>query len=711
MKTAMPSVLVVDDSPKIVDLLINTLKNDFHLGIAQNGPKALDYAEKNLPDLILLDIMMPEMDGFEVCSRLKAAPETKDIPVVFITAMSETDDKIRGFDAGAVDYITKPFRPSEVRARIRTHLKHKEMREKLNTQNIGLKQKVEELQERLDTTIRTVAAATEIKQVLKTVLNRAMMTVNARIGSIMLPDKERRFLSIAAAVGLDESIVDLTTVRMGEGISGKVAQTGKALLMQDIEQDPVFRKSNDPKYESPSFICMPLRTHEKVVGVLNLSRKGDQKAFSKSDLKYLNALLTHINLAVENAGLLREAMEASQKLQQVVGEQSLQMVETQQQAFQSMELFHQAQKIDAMGTLAGGIAHHFNNLLMGIQGRVSLMLMDINPSHLFYEHLKGIEQQVIRGADLTKQLLGFARRGKYEVRSTDLNELIKKTSKMLDRTKKKIKVHFRLQKDLWAVEIDREQIEQVMMNLYANAWHAMPVGGDLSLETQNIILDKGFAELFSVEEGKFIKISVTDNGTGMDEATRQRIFEPFYTTKQIGKGSGLGLASAYGIIKNHDGIINVYSEPEKGTTFNIYLPASGKQVSRQKESTEEVLNGTEMILLVDDEDMVVNVGKQILERLGYRVLTAKSGKEAIEIYKENQDRINMVILDMIMPEIDGKMAYEKLKQINPDIKVLLSSGYSITGQALEILDQGCNGFIQKPFSVKDLSLKVREILD
>lgn len=711
MKATMPSVLVVDDSPKIVDLLINTLKNDFHLGIARNGPKALDYAEKNLPDLILLDIMMPEMDGFEVCSRLKAAPETKDIPVVFITAMSETDDKMRGFEMGAVDYITKPFRPSEVKARVRAHLTHREMREKLNTQNIGLKQKVEELQERLDTTIRTVAAATEIKQVLNTVLNRAMMTVNARIGSIMLPDKERRFLSIAAAVGLDESIVNLTTVRMGEGISGKVAQTGKALLVHDVERDPVFRKSNDPKYETPSFICMPLRTREKVVGVLNLSRKGDQKAFSKSDLKYLNSLLTHINLAVENARLLREAKEASQKLQQVVGEHSLQMVETQQQALQAMELFHQAQKIEAMGALAGGIAHHFNNLLMGIQGRVSLMLMDTDPSHLFYEHLKGIEQQVIRGADLTKQLLGFARRGKYEVRLTDLNELIKKTSKMFDRTKKEIKVHYRLQKDLWAVEIDRGQVEQVMMNLYANAFHAMPVGGDLSLETQNIILDKDFAKLFSVAEGKFVKISVTDNGIGMDQATRQRVFEPFYTTKEMGRGSGLGLASAYGIIKNHDGIINVYSEPEKGTTFNIYLPASDKRVSGEKESTGKMIDGTEMILLVDDEDMIVNVGEQILARLGYRVITAKSGKEAIEIYKENQDKIDMVILDMIMPEIDGKMAYEILKEINPDIKVLLSSGYSKTGQAQEILDQGCNGFIQKPFSPKDLSLKLREILD
>jgi len=711
MKAAMPSVLVVDDSPKMVDLLINTLKNDFHLEIAQSGPKALDYAEKNQPDLILLDIMMPEMDGFEVCSRLKAAPETKDIPVVFITAMGETDDKMRGFELGAVDYITKPFRPMEVKARVRAHLTHQKMREKLNTQNILLKQKVEELQERLDATIRTVAAAAEIRQVLNTVLNRAMMTVNARIGSIMLPDKERRFLSIAAAVGLDESIVNLTSVRMGEGVSGKVAQTGEALLVQDIEQDPVFRKSNDPKYETPSFICMPIQAREELVGVLNLSRKGDQKPFSKSDLKYLNSLLTHINLAVENASLLREAMEASKKLQQAVGEQSLQMIETQRQAFQSMALFHQAQKIDAMGTLAGGIAHHFNNLLMGIQGRVSLMLMDVDPSHLFYDHLKGVERQVIRGADLTKQLLGFAGRGKYEVRTTDLNDLIKKTSKMFALHKNEIKVHYSLQKDLWAVEIDREQIEQVLMSLYTNAWHAMSAGGELSLETQNIKLDKEFASLFSAEEGKFVKISVADNGIGMDEATRQRVFEPFYTTRAMGEGSGLGLASAYGIIKNHEGIINVYSEREKGTTFNIYLPASDKQVPSRQAPAGEISTGTEMILLVDDEDMIVDVGKQILERLGYTVITAKSGKEAIAAYEEHQARISMVILDMIMPEIDGKRAYAKLKQINPGIKVLLSSGYSLSGEAQEILNQGCNGFIQKPFSVKDLALKLREILD
>jgi two-component system cell cycle sensor histidine kinase/response regulator CckA len=376
-----------------------------------------------------------------------------------------------------------------------------------------------------------------------------------------------------------------------------------------------------------------------------------------------------------------------------------------------MEFFHQAQKIEAMGTLAGGIAHDFNNLLMGIQGRVSLMLIDIDPSQSFYEHLKGIEEYVISAANLTKQLLGFARKGKYDVRSTDLNELIKKTSRVFGRTKKEIKIHCSFQEDLWAAEIDQGQIEQVMMNLYVNAWQAMPESGDLNLETQNTKLDEDFSKLFSVKEGKYVKITVADNGIGMDEATRQRIFEPFYTTKQMGRGAGLGLASTYGIIKNHDGIITVYSEKGEGTTFNIYLPASDKCVSGARQSTGEIIEGTEMILLVDDDDIIVKVGEQILNRLGYKVIIATGGREAIELYQENQEKIDMVILDMIMPEVDGKMAYDKLKKINSGIKVLLSSGYSITGQAQEILDKGCNAFIQKPFNMKDLSLKLREVLD
>jgi len=373
--------------------------------------------------------------------------------------------------------------------------------------------------------------------------------------------------------------------------------------------------------------------------------------------------------------------------------------------------FQQAQKMEAIGTLAGGIAHDFNNLLTGIVGNAYLVLMETDSSHPHFKHLKGIENYVKSAADLTRQLLAFARGGKYEVKPTNLNELVKKSSRMFGRTKKEIRIHRKYQKDIRAVEVDQGQIEQVVLNLYVNAWQAMPGGGDLYIETENVQLDKNYGKPYHVEPGNYVKISITDNGVGIDEATKQRIFEPFFTTKELGRGTGLGLASAYGIIKNHGGIINVYSEKDKGTTFTIYLPASEKEVLKYKEVSTEVLKGTETILLVDDEDMIIDLGEKILKEWGYTVLLARSRKEAIEIYKENQDKIDMIILDMIMPEMGGGETYNRIKEINPNIKVLLSSGYSINVQAKEILERGCNGFIQKPFNMKGFSHKLREILD
>ncbi len=374
------------------------------------------------------------------------------------------------------------------------------------------------------------------------------------------------------------------------------------------------------------------------------------------------------------------------------------------------ERLRQSQKLEAIGTLAGGIAHDFNNILMGIQGRTSLMLMQGNLPPSIIEHLNGIEKYVKSATDLTQQLLGFARGGKYEVKPIDINTLIRRTAGMFGRTRKEIKIQEKYQEDIWTVEVDIGQVEQVFLNLFVNAWQAMPGGGVLYIQTENVELDESYTHAFQTNPGGYVKISVTDTGVGMDEATRVRIFEPFFTTRKMGRGTGLGLATVYGILKNHGGFINVYSEKGQGTTFNIYLPVSEKLPQEETPPMEMVRKGSGTILIVDDEEIIIEVGVPLLENLGYQVLTASSGKEALEIYQSCREQIDLVILDMIMPDIGGGETYDRLKKMDPQVKVLLSSGYSLNGQAADILSRGCNGFIQKPFDIKQLSQKLMDIL-
>jgi two-component system, cell cycle sensor histidine kinase and response regulator CckA len=370
----------------------------------------------------------------------------------------------------------------------------------------------------------------------------------------------------------------------------------------------------------------------------------------------------------------------------------------------------QAIKMEAIGTLAGGIAHDFNNLLMGIQGRTSLILMDIDQTHPFYDHLKGIEEHIQSASDLTKQLLAFARKGKFEVKPVDLNGLIRHSAHMFGRTKKDIKIDLQLQPDLWTVETDRSQMEQVFLNLLINAWHAMPCGGEIHISTENCRLDSIFTNSFSALPGNYAKISVSDTGIGIDETIKEKIFDPFFTTKEMGRGTGLGLASVYGIIKNHSGIIDVRSKKGEGTTFDIYLPGSNKESTEVKAINEEALQGTGTILLVDDEPMIINVGKALLERLGYRVIIAENGMAAIQLYEAEKDKIDMVILDIIMPGMNGIETYKCLKKCNPGIKVLFSSGYSMDEGSPEIMNLDTNGFIQKPYKFEKLSQKLRSMM-
>ncbi|MBU1057917.1 MAG: PAS domain S-box protein [Proteobacteria bacterium] len=370
----------------------------------------------------------------------------------------------------------------------------------------------------------------------------------------------------------------------------------------------------------------------------------------------------------------------------------------------------QAQKMEAVGTLAGGIAHDFNNLLTGIQGNVSLMLMNKESTAGYCERLDTIEKQIRKGARLTAHLLGYARKGKYEIKPVDLNKLVKETAETFGRTRKEITIIQELTEDVPTIEADPGQIEQVLLNLFVNAADAMPGGGNLTIKTKNVTDRDMMEKAYNVKTGNYVQLTIADTGIGMDQKTMTRIFDPFFTTKVKGRGTGLGLASVYGIIKSHGAYIDVESKEGQGTTFNIYLSTSDKKIQPVVKKSVQIIKGSETVLLVEDEKVVLDVGRELLKFMGYRVLTAKDGKEALTVYLKNPGQIDIIILDMIMPTMGGGETYDQLKKINPDVKVLLASGYSIDGEAAEILARGCNGFIQKPFNVEDLSLNLRTIL-
>ena len=371
---------------------------------------------------------------------------------------------------------------------------------------------------------------------------------------------------------------------------------------------------------------------------------------------------------------------------------------------------YQAQKMEAIGTLAGGIAHDFNNLLMGIQGNVSLLRLETAPIDAVQKRCETIENYIKKGADLTRQLLGVARGGKYQQVPTDLTKLVNASLDMFGRTKKEIQIHPAPATQPCIAEVDPGQMDQVLLNLFVNAWQAMPDGGHLYTKTEIVSVGGLHPDIVGLKEGYHVKISVTDTGIGMTRAVMDRIFDPFFTTKEKSRGTGLGLASAYGIIKNHGGIIRVQSEPDKGTTFEILLPASVKTSPEISKAENNLAQGKETILLVDDESMVMDICSEMLKRLGYHVITAPKGDAAVSIFETGRDEIDLVILDLVMPGMSGREVYDRLSALKPDVKVLLASGYSLNDQAGELISCGAIGFIQKPYSVADLSQAIRQAL-
>jgi signal transduction histidine kinase/CheY-like chemotaxis protein len=431
-----------------------------------------------------------------------------------------------------------------------------------------------------------------------------------------------------------------------------------------------------------------------VIGVIEAVNK-IEGYFGQADVALLSSMAQSAVTAIENARLYKDLQDRMEELRR-----------TQAQLLQ-------VQKMESIGQLAAGICHDFNNLLTPMGGFADLLLRKAPQGSRQQEYLQQIKITAERAIALTSQLRLFTRQAKGERRSVQLNSVVKETHDLLEHSiPKEIAIELHRESELWAVEADPSQISQVLMNLGLNARDAMPEGGTLTLKTRNVTLDEEYAQtVLEAQPGRYVCLSVSDTGCGMSAEVQNRIFEPFFTTKEVGEGTGLGLSVVYGIVKEHGGFITVYSQEGQGSNFHIYLPAIDSAVEEREDEGIEWPSGTETILLVDDEEAVRALGQQVLELGGYDILMAENGLQALEVYQAHQEEIDLVVLDVGMPQMGGLECLRRLRELDPQVRVLISTGYTARGLAQGLVAGGALEVVEKPFQIRDFAVAVRAALD
>ncbi len=654
----MPKILAIDDKQDNLITLSAILKNlipECNVITAQSGSEGLKKAKIHSPDTILLDIKMPGMDGYEVCKRLKEDENTQPIPVILISAvMNESKDLVKGLDSGADAYLTKPINELVLAAQIKTALRLKAAENYLRMQ----------------------------KGLMEDMLQAAMDNSQAGIAIADAPGGKLRYVNDAALLIRGKGKEEIVN---GVGITEYVASW------------QIFHLDGTPYKEDE----VPLAR-----AVLYGETCSEEFIVRRAD---------EVDRVVwANAAPIRDAQD-----EVVAGIVVFLDVTEKKQAEAEHEKLHaqlfQAQKMESVGRLAGGVAHDFNNKLTVILGRVQMLLQDMTPENPIYGDLEEIQEAAQGSADLTRQLLAFARKQTISPRKLDLNETVGGMLRMLGRLiGEDLDLAWHPHKGLWLVKMDPAQIDQILANLAVNARDAIDGVGKITIETKNAVLDDAYcAENLGSVPGEFVVLTVSDNGFGMDTVTLDQIFEPFFSTKEVGKGTGLGLSTVYGIVKQNDGFVSVYSEPGKGTTFKIYMPRYEGETSLETSNrSEEVLRGNgETILLVEDDPGILRITKMMLERLGYSLLTTSSPHEAMQLAREHTHRIHLLMTDVVMPRMNGKDLAEQVTKILPEIRTLFMSGYTVNVIARHgILDERVN-FIEKPFMSDSLARKVRDVLD
>lgn len=638
---AAKRVWIVDDDQTALMLAEDVLRDAGFLVETFSEPlRALETLSLNPPDIIVLDVLMPGLDGFEFCSRLRTHPMGKDVPVLVVTSLDDTSSINRAYDAGATDFASKPLNWT-----VETHR------------------------------LRYMLRAAETAQLL---IGKEQETRLAK------EDWERTFNSFSDIVTLVSP--ELKVLR---------ANSATAQLLQrpleSIIGAPCYRIFQNSEESCPG--CP----------VMEVIRSGQPASAEKRYGNLGAECQVSGNPVTDREGRLLHVVHVARDL-------------TRQKQLEAD--FRQAQKMEAVGTLAGGIAHEFNNLLTVISGFAEIIKGEAAPESSTGESANTILQASQRGAELTRQLLTFSRKGmvKAEKRPFLLNEMMRDFQKVLLRVlPKNIVINTHLAEDLRLVNASTDRLHQVFMNLAVNASHAMPNGGSLTLETHNAWLDAGYCVLHpEIQPGPFVMVSISDTGNGMDKQTLQRIYEPFFTTKKIGQGTGLGLAVVYGIVKDHNGHIVCLSEVGVGTQFKIYLPAlmaPVEQTNAWAQKRPNLPGGRETILVVDDELQIRSMAQRSLTRLGYTVIAAEDGESALQRCAEAGNNIELVLLDLGMPGMGGWRCLELLRGMYPKIPVVISTGYGDEDLGDRARQEGAAALVNKPYEIEALCRTVREVLD
>ena len=749
-------ILLADDNADMRDYVLRVLSARYQVHAVADGQAALAFAQQTPVDLVLTDVMMPRVDGFELLHRLRADSRTRAIPIILLSARAGEESRVEGLDAGADDYLVKPFAARELLARVDAHLRLARIRNEaaaLHESEIRFRT----MSDSAPLLISTCDPHGRFDYFNRQWLDFTGHTLSEELASQWTgrvhPDDHGLLTSRLAAAMQDRQSIELEfRLRGGDdqyvwflaGAAPRLHQAaeflGFVLCCVDVNNQKRTQERMQLALEAanaglgdwnvltgecffdPSYHAilgyeegdLPLQ-YETWAGLIH---PDDRAAILERRLEQIRLHRGHVSYEYrirKKSGEYIWVQSKSKVTAWTQDEKPARMVGVMTNITERRlleEQLYQAQRLESVGRLAGGVAHDFNNLLTVISGYVEMLAADLSGVELAQEGLNEIRSAGERAAALTNQLLAFSRNQILQPSVLNLNEVVTDVNKMLGRLiGEDVELLVRLAPDLGNTVADPGQIQQIVMNLAVNSRDAMPGGGTLIVETSNTYLDETYASVHpGVRAGHHVMLAVTDSGHGMPAEVRNHIFEPFFTTKGKGHGTGLGLATVYGIVKQSGGSIWVYSEPGQGTTFKLYFPRTDEPVTAAKHLARTDLRGTEAILLVEDQDEVRIMAIKALKRYGYQVYSAANGDDALRFCRSHQGRLDLVITDVVMPGMNGRELAIQLSASRPDFKFLFMSGYTDNAIAHHgILDQTVD-FIQKPFGPESLAEKVREVL-